>query len=53
MFALTKVETSSIMSLFTNMDPKRACSASKLAGCLLSSVFWTDLISFTEQYYVE
>jgi hypothetical protein len=31
----TIVETSSIISLLTNIDPIRACSASMLAGCLL------------------
>ena len=33
------VETSSIISLLTNTDPNKACSASKFEGCLLSIFF--------------
>ena len=39
MFALTRVETSSIISLLTSIDPRRACSASKFEGCLFSGLF--------------
>ena len=41
------LDISSIISLFTNIEPSRACSASKLDGCLSLNLFWRDLISFT------
>ena len=41
------VETSSIISLLTKIEPKRACSASKFEGYLFSEELLIDFISFT------
>ena len=39
MLELTIVDTSSIISLLTRIEPNSACSASKFEGCLFSKLF--------------
>ena len=41
------VETSSMISLLTKIDPNNACSASRLDGCFLSKLLFVSLIFST------
>ena len=50
MLGLIKLETSSIISLLTKIEPKRACSASKFDGCLFSWFLIGKLTSLSVNY---